>query len=198
MVDDPNLFGFGWFLLLSSIVLILSLRGSTSKQGQLSSGDTKDTTDLDDDLDEVRSPEHQPLQDELHQLHQLHQQCLRLREELQQQKAQLVEDAHLSTFECLQPLLTNYPTAKKMVQAKPDLPAQNLTALFTPLENLLISWQIQPIGSAWEQVPYDPQWHQPDTDDLTLGEPVYIRFVGYRQNDRILVPARVSRMLPGG
>lgn len=189
MIDDPNLVGFGWFLWLGSLGLILSLRGSTPKTAQSLSVHVKKAADL----ALGRSPNQQPLQDELQQLQQ---QCLRLREELQQQKAQVTDDIHLATFECLQSLLTNYPTAQKMAEVKPDLPAKNITALLTPLENLLTSWQIQPIGPAWEQVPYNPQWHQPDVDDLIPDDPVYIRFVGYRQGDRVLVPARVSRTLP--
>ena len=101
-----------------------------------------------------------------------------------------------------------------MAQAKPDLPAKNLTSLFTPLESLLKSWGYEPIGKPWEQVPYNPQLHQADTDDIEEGELVYVRFIGYcdrKSNDRntaqitddtqqtqILCPAKVSRTLPGG
>lgn len=126
----------------------------------------------------------------------LEQQCLRLREQLQQQKIQLNRDFQTDTFEQLQTLLTNYPSARKMAAANPNLPAQNLSALFTPLENLLESWNIEAIGTPWSQVSYDPRLHQPDTDDLSAGELIYIRFVGYQQGDQILCPARVSRTLP--
>lgn len=126
----------------------------------------------------------------------LKQQCLRLREELQQQKAQLLADFHHTTFDRLQFLLTNYPTAQTMAEAKPDLPAKNLTSLFNPLETLLQDWGIEPIGTPWQEVCYDPQLHQPDVDNITTGEMVYIRFVGYRHGDRILCPAKVSRTLP--
>jgi hypothetical protein len=98
----------------------------------------------------------------------------------------------------LQTLLTNYPAARKMAEAKPDMPAKNLSALFTPLENLLSSWDFETIGSAWEQTAYNPQLHQPDVEDITEGELVYIRFVGYREGERILAPAKVSRTLPPG
>lgn len=128
----------------------------------------------------------------------LRQQCLRLRQELQQQKAQLTADFRRATFEQLQTLLTNYPTARKMAEAKPNWPAKNLSALFTPLENLLTSWDFETIGSACEQVAYNPQLHQPDVQDITEGELVYVRFVGYRDGERILAPAKVSRTLPGG
>lgn len=138
------------------------------------------------------------LSSSLMEIEQLRQQCLRLREELQQQASQVQTDERDSAFEQLQTLLTNYPTARKMAQSKPDLPAKNLVALFTPLENLLNSWGYESIGKPWEQVPYDPQLHQPDTEDIAMGELVYIRFVGYRDGDRILSPAKVSRTLPPG
>lgn len=132
------------------------------------------------------------------EIEELRQQCLRLREELQQQKAQLTADFRRATFEQLQTLLTNYPAARKMAEAKPDMPAKNLSALFTPLENLLSSWDFETIGSAWEQTAYNPQLHQADVEDITEGELVYIRFVGYREGERILAPAKVSRTLPSG
>ena len=122
--------------------------------------------------------------------------CLRLREELQQQNVELTTECHHLTFEQLQTLLTNYPSVCKLIQVKPDLPAKNLTSLFTPLDNLIESWGYEPIGQAWEQVPYHPQLHQPDAGDIEAGELVYVRFVGYRDGERILCPAKVSRNLP--
>ena len=128
----------------------------------------------------------------------LRQQCCRLRDELQQQKGQLSADFRDSTFEQLQPLLANYPSVRKMAEAKPNLPAKNLIALLTPLDDLVDSWGWVRIGSVWEQVAYNPQLHQPDADDIQEGDLVYIRFVGYRDRERILCPAKVSRTLPGG
>ncbi len=175
MKDDPQLFWFGCVLVILSVCLLLSLvRTKTS-------------------LPVV--PSEAAIAADLTALQQ---QCLRLREALHQQKTQLNEDFQDATFAQLQTLLTNYPSACKMAQAKPDLPARNLVALFTPLENLLQTWSIEPIGTAWERVPFHPQLHQPDTDDIAPEEPVYIRFVGYRHSDRILCPAKVSRTLPGG
>ncbi|MCT7982635.1 XRE family transcriptional regulator [Laspinema sp. A4] len=129
---------------------------------------------------------------------QLRQQCQRLREELEAQKSQIWEEFCQSTFEELQTLLTNYPTAAEMARIKPDLPAKNLTALFAPLDNLLENWGYEPIGHPWESVAYNPQFHQGDSEEIQPGEVVYIRFVGYRQGDRILSPAKVSRTLPSG
>ncbi|HEY9876514.1 MAG TPA: hypothetical protein V6D12_24015 [Candidatus Obscuribacterales bacterium] len=124
--------------------------------------------------------------------------CLRLREQLQQQKLEATSEMKEAAFQQLQPLLINYPSLQQIVQVKPDLPAKNLISLLTPLDNLLSFWGYEPIGYAWEQVAYDPQLHQPDSPDIEVGETVYVRFIGYREGDRILCPAKVSRSLPGG
>ena len=89
------------------------------------------------------------------EVEELKQQCLRLRDELHQQKVQLTNDFRRATFEQLQTLLTSYPAARKMAEAKPEMPAKNLLALFTPLENLLSSWNFEAIGLTWEQLPYN-------------------------------------------
>lgn len=132
------------------------------------------------------------------QVEALKQQCLRLRASLEQQATQVQQDTQAAAFGQVQMLLTQYPSVRRMVEGKPDLPARNVVAMFTPLDNLLKSWGYQPIGSPWESVAYDPQLHQGDSPDLQPGEPIYIRFVGYRQGDRILIPAKVSRTLPPG
>lgn len=124
--------------------------------------------------------------------------CLQLRETLQKQGVELENDLQHSIFQQLQSLLTNYPSVRKLVEVKPDLPAKNIISLFTSLDNLIESWGYEPIGKVWEQVSYDPQLHQADLSDIEVGELVYIRFVGYRKGDHIIVPAKVSRALPAG
>jgi molecular chaperone GrpE (heat shock protein) len=126
----------------------------------------------------------------------LTQQCQRLREELKTQSAQVQADAIEGGFEQIQTLLTQYPSVRKMVESQPDLPARNIVALLTSLENLVKYWECRSIGKPWEMVPYDPQIHQSDVDDIKVDESVYVRFVGYQKGDRILIPAKVSRTLP--
>jgi hypothetical protein len=128
----------------------------------------------------------------------LTQQCMRLRANLEQQALQVAEDSRAASFQEIQMLLTQYPSVRRMVESKPDLPARNLVAMLTALDNLMKFWGYQQIGSPWESVAYDPQLHQGDCGDMQPEESVYIRFVGYRIGDRILVPAKVSRTLPAG
>jgi len=124
--------------------------------------------------------------------------CERLSAQIKQQSQELTSEAQEDIFNQLQTLLTNYPSLRQAVQAKPELPARNVIALFTPLDNLVNSMGYTPIGKAWQEVEYSPQLHQPDSDDIQPGERVYIRFVGYQKGEKIITPAKVSRSLPGG
>lgn len=170
-MDDTAFFWFGGMFGVGIIALMLILLGKQAKSEKL------------------------PVIDRQPEIDELYRQCQRLRQELKQQSQQLKTDFQESTFSELKTLLTNYPSACKMAISKPDLPAKNLIALFAPLENLLSSWGYETIGKPWEQVNYDPQLHQPDSDDISVGELVYVRFVGYRDRDKILYPAKVSRTL---
>jgi hypothetical protein len=148
--------------------------------------------------EEEESPGDNSTSKMLLEIESLRTECLQLREALQQQRIELTTELQHSTFQQLQTLLTNHPTVRKLVELKPDLPAKNLISLFISLDNLIESWGYESIGKVWEKVAYNPQLHQPDAGDIEVGELVYIRFVGYRKGDRILAPAKVSRILPTG
>lgn len=122
--------------------------------------------------------------------------CRRLQQELEQSSPKYPDEDRTANFEQIKSLLISFPTAQIMAEKKPSLPAKNLTALFVPLDNLIATWGYEKIGEPWIQVPYDPAIHQPDAPDIQPGEMVYIRFVGYRDRDRVLCPAKVSRTLP--
>ena len=139
-------------------------------------------------------------QDLTKQIEQLTEQIGRLNRknaQLDQEYQNLPSQIGEENFEQLQALLTNYPTAKMMIKFKPDLPAKNVISLLKPLDNFLSYWQISPIGQPWQKVKFDPQFHQPDSDDINEGDFVYIRFVGYSRDNNVLAKAKVSRFLPG-
>ena len=148
-------------------------------------GQTQARSELQQECDRLRSENGE-----------LRQECDRLQQSLEQLEGLKSQDFKALTFGELETLFTNYPTACKLAEHKPELPAKNLIALFTPLENLLQSWGVEPIGQVWEEVVYDPQFHQTDDEGIPEGDKVYVRFIGYREGDRILVPAKVSRDLP--
>jgi molecular chaperone GrpE (heat shock protein) len=130
------------------------------------------------------------------EIEELRNECLRLYEALQNQGMELTSDLNYATFHKLQTLLTSYPSIQQLINVKPNILAKNLIPLFSSLNNLIESWGYEKIGQVWEQVPYNAQLHQADVNDIKAGEIVYIRFVGYRDGDKILCPAKVSRNLP--
>lgn len=188
MSHDPNLFWFGCVLWLVCVLVIFNFVYSHPPAKVV-----------------VTQNRVHPIKyaylinaDEETEIAQLRQECARLRQKLQQQSQKLREDFQHNTFYQLESLLTNYPTVCKVVQEHPDLPAQNILPLFKPLDKILAHWGYEAIGSPLEQVSYNPQLHQPDNRDITVGEKVYIWFVGYqdRNLEHIISPAIVSRNLP--
>lgn len=188
MSQDPNLFWFGCVLWLVSVLVIFNFVYSQPPAKVV-----------------VTQNRVHPIKyayvintDEEKEIAQLRQECARLRQKLHQQSQKIREDFQYNTFYQLESLLTNYPTVSKLIQENPDLPAKNILPLFKPLDKVLDRWGYKAIGSPLAQVPYNPQLHQPDDRDVTVGEMVYIWFVGYQDSklNHIISPAIVSRNLP--
>ncbi len=120
-----------------------------------------------------------------------------LRTALQHCQEHTQKAAHRTTFEQLRSLLISFPTARALAHRDPSRPAQSLVALFSPLETWLQQQGITCIGQPFQTLPYNPIEHQCDQGGVNPGDPVEIRFVGYRQGPDILVPARVIPVVPG-
>jgi len=176
------------FSLLLFLIIYIILRALFPKQPPEPVGTTIPSTEIEQELREKIN------QKDL-EIAELKNQCYRLETEITQQKNQLQQKFQQETFHTLQPLLCTYPTIKSITQIK-DLPAKHLIPLLIYLDNLIQSWGYTTIGTVWEQTPFNPQDHQPDSDNIQESEPVYIRFIGYRQNEKIIYPAKVSRTLP--
>ena len=124
----------------------------------------------------------------------------RLQRQLAQQRQALLQEFQQATLLALESLLLQWPTAAYAAQQNPQAPAVKLLPLLRPLEQLLRDWQVDAIGTVGTEVPYDPQWHQlmrtgsgPGTSErVTAGDPVRVRYVGYRQGDCLLHRAKVS------
>ena len=93
---------------------------------------------------------------------------------------------------CLEPWLRQWPTAVAAAQRQPDLPASRLLPLTHPWQELLQRWGVTAIGEVGAELPYDPQVHQPLQGNITPGQRVRVRYLGYRQGDRLLYRAQVS------
>lgn len=125
----------------------------------------------------------------------LQQEYQRQQQQLQTQKEHLLVEYQKSTIQALEPLLLQWPTAAYAARKNPDAPAIKLLPLISPLEKLLVSWGIIPIGEVGTEMSYDPQWHQVMSmagQTVNAGDPVRVRYVGYRQGEQLLYRAKVS------
>jgi transcriptional regulator with XRE-family HTH domain len=117
----------------------------------------------------------------------------RLRAELSGARSQHFQSFQAETLNTLETLLLQWPTAAYAAQQNPTAPAIRLLPLLQPLEKLLQTWQIEPIGIVGQRVPYEPQMHQ-WTDATPSPQPnasVRISHVGYRQANKLLYRAKV-------
>jgi molecular chaperone GrpE (heat shock protein) len=189
MTSDPHL-GFGLVLTVGLTVLFWSFFSAQvrTKHQSASGAIATDTAEL----------------------KRLRQHCQQLEQQLQQvlQTAQPQSDADIEPetstnarviqqdiIQQLQPLLTRYPSVQQASSESP-VSAQTIATLLEPIETLLETWGLEAIGSPGDSVPYTPELHHLEDSEIQAGESVYIYFVGYRQGDRILYPAVVSRTPP--
>lgn len=105
-----------------------------------------------------------------------------------------LEQWQRTSLQILEPWLLQWPTAVYAVQANETLPATRLLPLVAPINRLIESWEVSPIGQVGQQAIYDPQLHQPMSGPIQPGDPVRIRYVGYRHADRLLHRAKASRI----
>lgn len=94
----------------------------------------------------------------------------------------------LAAFQQLESFLTYWPAAAYRVEQGGDLAAAKLLPLVKPIERLLASWQIEPLGSVGEILPFDPQQHQATAGPIETGALVRVRYPGYRQAVRGAFP----------
>lgn len=125
----------------------------------------------------------------------LREECIRLQQQLEQQRSQLYLDFQWETLNTLESLLLIWPTAAHAAQQNPTAPALRLLPLLKPIDQLLRNWGIAVIGEVSQSIPFDPMLHQwnatGEGQPPEQGEPVIVTHVGYRQGERILYRAKV-------
>ncbi len=122
----------------------------------------------------------------------LQQEYDRLQATLTQQQTDLWHTFQQESLHLLESLILQLPTAAYAAQQNPQAPAVKLLPLLRPLDALLHQWGIEPIATVGAEISYDPQWHQLMDGQATVGDRVRVRYVGYRQGDRLLYRAKVS------
>ncbi len=98
----------------------------------------------------------------------------------------------------LESLILQLPTFIYVSEKNPRIPVSKLIPLLTPLNDLLLDWQVYPIGKVGEIVDYNPQEHEliySSDSNVESAQPVKIRYLGYRHQDRLLYRAKVCTIL---
>jgi len=116
----------------------------------------------------------------------------RLEQQLLQQRQVLWQEFQQTTLQALESFLLQWPTAAYAAQNNLQAPAVKLLPLLRPVEQLLLTWGIETIGSVGAVTPYNPQIHQLMEGHTQPGNSVKIRYVGYRQAAKLLYRAKVS------
>ena len=117
-----------------------------------------------------------------------------LQQKLEQQKQELRSQFERETIQHLESLLLQLPSAAYAAQNNPAMPAKNILPLLRPIDALLQRWGVTAIASVGTEVNYDPQKHQlmEGSPQITEGDKVIVRYVGYEHNGKLLYRARVS------
>jgi len=116
----------------------------------------------------------------------------KLQQQMNQQKANLTKEFQQQSLETIESWLLQWPTAATAVRQNPQLPATRLLSLVEPVEELVKYWNVSTIATVGEELAYDPQNHQLMKGVAQPGEVVKVRYVGYKQGDKLLHKAKVS------
>jgi molecular chaperone GrpE (heat shock protein) len=174
---------------------------SAQPHGRRQEAELKALTPLTSHLSPLTSLETQNLElktqnAELHQsLLSLQHEYDRLQQQLIQQRQTLWQEFQQASVQTLESLLLQLPTAAYAAQQNPQATAIKLLPLLRPLDRLLEDWGIEPIAAVGAEIPYEPQYHQLMAGTAQAGDQVKVRYVGYRQGDRVLYRAKVSPLL---
>lgn len=116
----------------------------------------------------------------------------KLQQEMSQLESTLTQEFQQASLETIESWLLQWPTAATAVRQNPQLPATRLLSLVEPVEELVRQWDVSTIASVGEELTYDPQNHQLMKGVAEPGEVVKVRYVGYKQGDKLLHKAKVS------
>ncbi len=121
----------------------------------------------------------------------------RLQQKMEQQKDTIQQELQQASLQTIESWLIQWPTAVAAIIKNPDLPAARLLPLVKPIEKLVSKWGLEQIAFVGEELPYDPQWHELMKGSAEPGDMVKVRYVGYKQQEKILYKAKVSPVEEG-
>ncbi len=106
--------------------------------------------------------------------------------------AEAQTDAQLLLFEKLANVLVQMPTVAHAVAEGAEVSVEDALALMHPIDRAMAEMGFTPIGAPGEETAFDPRLHQ-GAPSLEVGQPVRVKFVGYRHGEHILRRAQVAR-----
>jgi DNA-binding Xre family transcriptional regulator len=116
-----------------------------------------------------------------------------LQQQLEQQRENLQAEFQYQSLQILESFLTYFPTAKYAALNNPDFLASKIIPLTKSIDKLISQWGVTIIGEVGAEIAYDPQYHQVIEGTVNPGEIAIVRYVGYRQGDRSIFRAKVSK-----
>ena len=122
----------------------------------------------------------------------LQQEYQQLQQQFQQQRETLQAEFQFQSLQTIESFLTYFPTAKHAAINNPDFPASKLFPLVGSIDRLIQSWGVTVIGDIGSQVNYDPRWHQLIAGIASPDQLVTVRYVGYRQDEKLIFRAKVG------
>jgi DNA-binding Xre family transcriptional regulator len=115
--------------------------------------------------------------------------------QLAEQKNILKQEFQQQSLQLLESLILQFPTAAQKARENPELEAVKILPLVEkPLEKLLQTWGIETIAAVGAEIPYSEQYHQLMESGALPGEMVRVRYPGYRQGNKLLYRAKVSKI----
>ena len=109
-----------------------------------------------------------------------------LQSQFEQQRSTLTSEFQSQSLQTLESYLTYFPAAKHAAQNNPDFPASKLLPLLGSIDRLISQWGVTIIGEIGGTVNYDPRWHQLIEGSANPDELVIVRYLGYRQHDKLI------------
>ncbi|MGB5636784.1 MAG: helix-turn-helix domain-containing protein [Waterburya sp.] len=143
-------------------------------------------------VEQSREGDESPISPSNNALTACQQEYQKLQQEMTQQREILATEFQQASLETIESWLLQWPTAVTAVRQNPQLPAARLLSLVEPVEQLLKQWQVETITAVGEELAYDPQYHQLMKGTAQPGDLVKVRYVGYKQGDKLLYKAKVS------
>ncbi len=122
----------------------------------------------------------------------LQQEYQQLQQQFQQQRETLQAEFQFQSLQTLESFLTYFPTAKQAAIDNPDFPASKIFPLVGSIDRLIHSWGVTVIGAVGSQVNYDPRWYQLIEGAANPDELVTVRYVGYRQGEKLIFRAKAG------